>query len=118
MTRLKKDIRDISVLALPIIIENILQTLLGTTDTYFAGQLTDNWHSSNGIWSCSIYFGRKLSWRTKIRRCQKIYICELCNVCISSGHDKCSSRSMTYSKVRANKIAEQYFEEFYHYKKP
>lgn len=42
----RKEIREnagaIFALALPIIIENILQTLLGTTDTYFAGQLTDN----------------------------------------------------------------------------
>ncbi len=42
MSRLKTTIPMIFSLALPIIIENILQTLLGTTDTYFAGQLTDN----------------------------------------------------------------------------
>ena len=33
--------RAIFALALPIILENLLQTLLGTTDTYFAGQLND-----------------------------------------------------------------------------
>ena len=33
--------RDIFYLSLPIIIENLLQTLLGTVDTFFAGQLTD-----------------------------------------------------------------------------
>lgn len=37
----KKETIYILSLAFPIIIENILQTLLGTTDTYFAGQLTD-----------------------------------------------------------------------------
>lgn len=34
-------------MAFPIIVENILQTLLGTTDTYFAGKLTD--HAIAGI---------------------------------------------------------------------
>ena len=32
---------EILLLALPVIMENILQTLLGTTDTYFAGQMAD-----------------------------------------------------------------------------
>ena len=41
MNRLKKDTWCTLKLAFPIIIENTLQTLLGTTDTYFAGQLTD-----------------------------------------------------------------------------
>ncbi|WP_278463132.1 MATE family efflux transporter [Thomasclavelia spiroformis] len=43
MKRLKKEeILIILSLSFPIIIENILQTLLGTTDTYFAGKLADN----------------------------------------------------------------------------
>ena len=43
MKRLKKEeILTILSLSFPIIIENILQTLLGTTDTYFAGKLADN----------------------------------------------------------------------------
>lgn len=41
MSHSKKAIFSVLSLAFPIIIENILQTLLGTTDTYFAGQLTD-----------------------------------------------------------------------------
>lgn len=41
MKKIKKESLYILSLAFPIIIENILQTLLGTTDTYFAGQLTD-----------------------------------------------------------------------------
>lgn len=43
MKRIRKtEIICILSLAFPIIIENILQTLLGTTDTYFAGKLADN----------------------------------------------------------------------------
>lgn len=38
---IKKNIKSIFILALPIIFENILQTLLGTTDTYFAGKISD-----------------------------------------------------------------------------
>ena len=38
---LKRQTIELLSLALPIMIETILQTLLGTTDTYFAGQLTD-----------------------------------------------------------------------------
>ncbi len=37
----KENIKNIFILSIPIIIENILQTLLGTTDTYFAGQIDD-----------------------------------------------------------------------------
>ena len=33
--------RSIFYLALPIILENILQTLLGTVDAFFAGKLAD-----------------------------------------------------------------------------
>lgn len=39
---MKTEIITILSLAFPIIIENILQTFLETTDTYFAGKLTDN----------------------------------------------------------------------------
>lgn len=45
----KKDINAILILSIPIIIENILQTLLGTTDTYFAGNISDNAIASIGI---------------------------------------------------------------------
>ena len=41
MKSLKRDIFCVLTLSLPIIVENILQTLLGTADTYFAGQLND-----------------------------------------------------------------------------
>lgn len=43
----KKYIKDIFSLAMPVILENILQTLLGTTDTYFAGTISD--HAIAGI---------------------------------------------------------------------
>ncbi len=42
---------QITVLAVPIIIENILQTLLGTVDTYFAGQIHDNAIAAIGVTS-------------------------------------------------------------------
>ncbi|WP_291583933.1 MATE family efflux transporter [Clostridium sp. UBA6640] len=45
MTYLKKNrenIIAIFTLAVPVIIENILQTFLGTVDTYFAGKINDN----------------------------------------------------------------------------
>lgn len=38
----KSHIKSIFALALPIIAENLLQTLLGTADTYFAGKLSDD----------------------------------------------------------------------------
>ncbi len=38
---LKRQTIELLFLALPIMIETVLQTLLGTTDAYFAGQLTD-----------------------------------------------------------------------------
>lgn len=38
----RENINTIFVLAIPVIIENILQTLLGTVDTYFAGHIDDN----------------------------------------------------------------------------
>ncbi len=45
----KKYISQIIYLAIPIIIENIFQTLLGTVDTYFAGQLHDNAIAAIGV---------------------------------------------------------------------
>lgn len=46
----KKDyIKQIVFLAIPIIIENIFQTLLGTVDTYFAGQLHDDAIAAIGV---------------------------------------------------------------------
>lgn len=45
----KQNVKSIFLLAIPIIVENILQTLLGTVDTYFAGQLTDNAIAGIGI---------------------------------------------------------------------
>ena len=40
-TETRKDLAAICQLAAPIIMENVLQSLLGTVDTYFAGQLED-----------------------------------------------------------------------------
>ena len=48
-THLKDDLRTIFTLSLPVILETILQTLLGTTDTYFAGQLHDNAIAAIGV---------------------------------------------------------------------
>lgn len=45
----KRSMENIFLLAIPIIIENILQTLLGTTDTYFAGKLADNAIAGIGV---------------------------------------------------------------------
>ena len=39
----------INTLAFPVIIENILQTLLGTVDTYFAGHISDNAIAAIGV---------------------------------------------------------------------
>lgn len=41
VSELKISIKNILSLSVPIIIENLLQTLLGVTDTYFAGQIND-----------------------------------------------------------------------------
>ena len=38
----KNNMRIIFTLSIPVIIENVLQTLLGTVDTYFAGTINDN----------------------------------------------------------------------------
>lgn len=45
----KNNIIAITTLAIPVIIENILQTLLGTVDTYFAGQINDNTIAAIGV---------------------------------------------------------------------
>lgn len=45
----KNYIKQIIFLATPIIFENIFQTLLGTVDTYFAGQLHDNAIAAIGV---------------------------------------------------------------------
>lgn len=47
----KELIKTILLLAVPIIIENIFQTLLGTIDTYFAGSLSDNAIAAIGVTS-------------------------------------------------------------------
>ena len=41
VSELKISIKNILSLSVPILIENLLQTLLGVTDTYFAGQIND-----------------------------------------------------------------------------
>ena len=38
----RSNINIIFAVAIPVIIENILQTLIGTVDTYFAGSINDN----------------------------------------------------------------------------
>lgn len=43
--------REILCLAVPVIAENLLQTLLGTADMYFAGQLSDNAIAGIGVTS-------------------------------------------------------------------
>ena len=40
-TETRNNVKSVFFLASPIIVENVLQTLLGTTDTYFAGKLAD-----------------------------------------------------------------------------
>lgn len=45
----KRNMENIFLLAIPIIVENILQTLLGTTDTYFAGKLADSAIAGIGV---------------------------------------------------------------------
>ncbi len=42
-------LKTIVTLAVPIILENVFQTLLGTADTYFAGQLGDNAIAAIGV---------------------------------------------------------------------
>ena len=48
-TEWKPYLKSIAALALPIMIENTLQTLLGTTDTYFAGRLSDDAIAAIGV---------------------------------------------------------------------
>lgn len=50
----KENASIIFALAVPVIIENILQTLLGTVDTYFAGQISDNAIAAIGVTSLII----------------------------------------------------------------
>lgn len=45
----KNNIVSICVLAIPVIIENILQTFLGTVDTYFAGKINDSAIAAIGV---------------------------------------------------------------------
>ncbi len=45
----KREMGQILSLALPVAAENILQTLLGTADTYFAGQIHDNAIAAIGV---------------------------------------------------------------------
>ncbi|SHJ06544.1 putative efflux protein, MATE family [Clostridium cavendishii DSM 21758] len=45
----KDNISTICMLAIPVIIENILQTLLGTVDTYFAGKINDSVIAGIGV---------------------------------------------------------------------
>lgn len=49
LIRNKNNIISITTLAAPVIIDNILQTLLGTVDTYFAGQINDNSIAAIGV---------------------------------------------------------------------
>lgn len=43
------EIKNVTILALPVIIENILQILLGTTDTFFASRLNDTAIAGIGV---------------------------------------------------------------------
>lgn len=45
----KNDLKVIGVLALPVVVETILQTLLGTVDTFFAGQISDDAIAAVGV---------------------------------------------------------------------
>lgn len=45
----RENLITIFILAIPVIIENILQTLLGTVDTYFAGNINDNAIAAIGV---------------------------------------------------------------------
>ncbi|MEG0051379.1 MAG: MATE family efflux transporter [Terrisporobacter sp.] len=45
----KDNIIMINNLAIPVIVENILQTLIGTVDTYFAGSISDNAIAAIGV---------------------------------------------------------------------
>ncbi|GAA0125700.1 MATE family efflux transporter [Clostridium sp. CTA-19] len=45
----KNNIASICILAIPVVIENILQTFLGTVDTYFAGKINDSAIAAIGV---------------------------------------------------------------------
>lgn len=45
----RNDLKVIGVLALPVMVETILQTLLGTVDTFFAGQISDDAIAAVGV---------------------------------------------------------------------
>ncbi|MBU5227944.1 MATE family efflux transporter [Clostridium senegalense] len=45
----KNNIASICILAIPVVIENILQTFLGTVDTYFAGRINDSAIAAIGV---------------------------------------------------------------------
>lgn len=47
--RHRENIISICTLAIPVVIENILQTLLGTVDTYFAGKINDSAIAGIGV---------------------------------------------------------------------
>ncbi len=46
---LRRDLQTIFALSTPVILETVLQTLLGTTDTYFAGRIHDNAIAAIGV---------------------------------------------------------------------
>ena len=45
----RNDLKVIGVLALPVMVETILQTFLGTVDTFFAGQISDDAIAAVGV---------------------------------------------------------------------
>ncbi|MFR3912492.1 MAG: MATE family efflux transporter, partial [Clostridium paraputrificum] len=45
----RENLITIFILAIPVTIENVLQTLLGTVDTYFAGNINDNAIAAIGV---------------------------------------------------------------------
>lgn len=63
-SEIKNYIKNIFSLSIPIIIENILQCLLGTTDTYFAGTLSD--HAIAGIGVTNLIMNLFLSFFTAV----------------------------------------------------
>jgi len=46
---LRADIRTVITLAVPVVVENMLHTMLGTVDTYFAGQIHDSAIAAIGV---------------------------------------------------------------------
>lgn len=45
----RNDLKVIGLLALPVMVETVLQTLLGTVDTFFAGQISDDAIAAVGV---------------------------------------------------------------------